>query len=427
MVILVAGVPTLGLAAVLLRRSDLPSIVRWSLAVGAVVCWIAMAWVVRARLAYSLGTLANLVEALRHGDFSIRGRQRGRRGAFNALVAEINRLADQFKEQRLGALEATALARKVMAEIDLAVFAFDPGGRLRVVNPAGERLLAEPEDGLLGRSAEELGLVPLLTTRTDTAIEHAFPGGAGRWSVRQASFREAGVPHRLLVVDDLSRTLRREERQAWERLVRVLGHEVNNSLTPIQSTAATLKGLVAGTVDGERRRDMVSGLELIEERARTLSRFISSYARLARLPPPRFESIDVGALVRRVAALESRLPVAVRPGPALRVRGDDGQLEQLLINLIRNAVDAALTGGGGAEIGWHAAGHDAVLWVRDEGPGLAGTANLFVPFFTTKPGGSGIGLALCRQIADAHGAVLTLENRPDRRGCVAELHLPSER
>lgn len=428
---LAGGLPAVALAVVLLLRSDFAPAVRWSLSAAVVACWLAAAWAVRARLAHSFGTLANLIEALRVGDFSIRGRLRGRRGAVNAVIGELNQLADLLKEQRLGALEASALARTVMAEIDLAVFAFDPEGRLRVVNPAGERLLAEPEEDLLGRHAEELGVAPLLAQQTDAPVAHAFPGstagGTGRWSVRQASFREGGVPHRLLVVADLSRTLRREERLAWERLIRVLSHEVNNSLTPIQSTAATLKGLVDPTTAGERRGDMVTGLELIEERARTLSRFISSYARLARLPPPRFESLDVEALVRHVASLEHRLPVAVRPGPPVHVRGDGSQLEQLLINLVRNAVDAALTTGGGVDVGWEGDGEDVVLRVRDEGPGIADTANLFVPFFTTKEGGSGIGLALCRQIADAHGATLVLENRGDRRGCMAELRLPPER
>ncbi|MGH9380891.1 MAG: sensor histidine kinase [Thermoanaerobaculia bacterium] len=423
---LAGGLPAVVLGAALLLRSDLPAALRWSLAAAAVTCWLAAAWAVRARLAHSFGTLANLIEALREGDFSIRGRLRGRGGAVNAVVDELNRLADLLKEQRLGALESAALARKVMAEIDLAVFAFDPEERLRVVNPAGERLLAEPEGRLVGRPAEELGLAPLLAVQTDAPVEHAFTGGSGRWSVRQASFREGGMPHRLLVVADLSRTLRREERLAWERLIRVLGHEVNNSLTPIQSTAATLKGLVDTATAGEGRRDMVTGLELIEERARTLSRFISSYARLARLPPPSFESLDVDALVRRVASVENRLPVQVRPGPPARVRGDGTQLEQLLINLVRNAVDAVLTTGGGVEIGWNVDGADIALWICDEGPGIASTANLFVPFFTTKEGGSGIGLALCRQIADAHGATLVLENRTDRRGCVAELRLSSE-
>lgn len=424
---LAGGLPAVALAVVLLLRSDLSSAVRWSLAAVAVVCWLAVAWAVRSRLARSFGTLANLIEALREGDFSIRGRLRSDRGGVNAFIDELNRLADLLKERRLGALESSALARTVMAEIDLAVFAFDPEGCLRVINPAGERLLAATEDGLVGRPAEELGLAPLLAVESDAPVEHEFPGGSGRWSVRQASFREGGVPHRLLVVADLSRTLRREERLAWERLIRVLGHEVNNSLTPIQSTAATLKGLVDPMTAGERSRDMVTGLELIEERARTLARFISSYARLARLPPPRFESLAVEPLVRHVASLDQRMSVELRPGPPVRVRGDGSQLEQLLINLVRNAVDAALTTGGGVDVGWEIAGADIVLRVRDEGPGISGTANLFVPFFTTKEGGSGIGLALCRQIADAHRATLILENRDDRRGCVAELRLAADR
>jgi signal transduction histidine kinase len=151
---------------------------------------------------------------------------------------------------------------------------------------------------------------------------------------------------------------------------------------------------------------------------------MNAYARLARLPPVRPGPVRVNEIVGRVAALETRVPVEVRPGPNVTIQADGDQLEQLLINLLRNAADASLETSGGVAIGW--ARHNGQLEVRieDEGPGLADTANLFVPFFTTKPTGSGIGLVLSRQIAEAHGGSLSLANRRDRRGCQAILRLP---
>jgi signal transduction histidine kinase len=170
--------------------------------------------------------------------------------------------------------------------------------------------------------------------------------------------------------------------------------------------------------------DMRRGLAVIAARSDSLSRFTTAYARLAKLPAPRLDAVDFPALVRRVAGLETRLPVHVEHGPPVTVRADPDQLEQLLINLVRNAVDAALETGGGVGVGWKRDGRNFELWVDDDGKGLTNASNLFVPFFTTKPAGSGIGLVLSRQIAEAHGGTLTLENRHDRQGCRAYLRLP---
>ena len=148
---------------------------------------------------------------------------------------------------------------------------------------------------------------------------------------------------------------------------------------------------------------MHRGLEVISSRADSLARFIESYSKLARLPQPRFEPLNIGELVQRVATLETRLPVKVLAGPDIVVRADSVQLEQLLINLIRNAVDASLETNGAVEVGWARQNGQVIVCVKDEGLGLANTANLFVPFFTTKASGSGIGLVLSRQIAEAHG------------------------
>jgi two-component system, NtrC family, nitrogen regulation sensor histidine kinase NtrY len=380
-----------------------------------------------------LQTVSNLLAALREGDYSFRARGGRGQDALSEVIREINALGETMREQRIGALEATALLRTVMAEIDVAVFAFDPERRLRLVNRAGERLLSRPEERAYGRTAEELGLADVLRLRENDetrTLTKAFPGDGGqlrRWGVRRSTFRERGVPHQLLVIGDLSRPLREEELKAWQRIVRVLGHELNNSLAPIKSIAGSVSSLLArDPLPEDWRADVRSGLDVVSARAESLSRFMESYARLARLPPPKTAPVDLGRIVRRVAGLETRVRVSIIPGPELTVHADADQLEQLLINLVRNAADASLVTGGGVRIGWRAAANAHVeICVEDEGLGLANTSNLFVPFFTTKPGGSGIGLVLSRQIAEAHGGALTLENRRGARGCAARLRLPA--
>ena len=340
-------------------------------------------------------------------------------------MLEVNALGDALRGRRLGTLEATALLRKVMAEIDVAVFTFDGEHCLRLMNRAGERLLGQPSERILGRTAAELGLGDCLKGEPGRTLTISLPGGTGRWAMRRSVFRESGMPHELLVLADLSRPLREEERQAWQRLIRVLGHELNNSLAPIKSMAGTLETMLERQPrPADWEDDMRRGLSVIEARAESLSRFMEGYSRLARLPSPRLQPADLGALVRRVAGLERRMLVTLIPGPELTLQADPDQLEQMLINLLRNAVDAALETKGGVKLGWTRNGDHVELWIEDDGPGLSNTANLFVPFFTTKAAGTGIGLVLSRQIAEAHGGSLTLENRKDRPGCEARLRLP---
>ena len=425
---LAAGFPGVALCALLLWLDGYSSRIQWTVDLLLVCVWLGIAANLKNRVVRPLQTLSNILGAIREGDYSIRGRRAASGDALGEVMLEVNDLGATLRGQRLGAMEATALLRTVMSEIDSAIFAFDPSQQLRLVNRAGEKLLAQPAARLLGRTGEELGLAACLNgdaRHEPYTTQMAFPGGAGRWEIRRGTFREEGMQHQLLVLTDLSQTLREEERSAWQRLLRVLGHELNNSLAPIKSVAGSLADLMKREpkpVDWDE--DMYRGLEVISSRAESLSRFIESYSKLARLPPPRFQPLNIGELVRRVAALEPRLSVQVLTGPEVVLRGDAVQLEQLLINLIRNAVDAALETDGGVEVGWMRQTGQMMVCVKDEGLGLANTTNLFVPFFTTKPSGSGIGLVLSRQIAESHGGALTLQNRADTHGCEARLILP---
>lgn len=420
-----AGAVPLAAALTLLWTGEFSLKLQWTLTVLLIACWGGFAVAVRSRVVRPLQTVANLMAALREGDFSVRAVHGKQGDALDGIVSEINTLADTLHEQRLGALEATALLRTVMAEIDVAVFAFDDNQQLRLINRAGERLLAQPAERLTGLTAEDLNLAQCLTGKTADPLPLSFPGGSGRWEVRVSSFRQGGRQLQLLVLADLTRPLRAEEVQAWKRLVRVLGHELNNSLTPIKSIVGSLQSMA----DSEQlspggRRDWKEGLSVIGNRAESLSRFMNSYATLAKLPEPKLQPVAMGECVKRAANLETRLQVEVEPGPEEVVDADEGQLDQLLINLIRNAADAAMEAGGRVRAGWCQDGNQVEVRIEDEGPGLSNTANLFVPFFTTKPGGSGIGLALSRQIAENHNGTLTLENRQEAQGCIARLRLP---
>jgi nitrogen fixation/metabolism regulation signal transduction histidine kinase len=420
-----AGLPGSATALFLLWTSNYP--LRYELTFTIIILfgWLGFVFAVRERVVFPLQTLSNLLGALREGDYSVRGRSPQPNDALGEVMREVNTLGSTLREQRLGALEATTLLRTVMREIDVAIFAFDEHQRLRLVNRAAERLLATQPEKLLGQTAHDIGLEACLLGPDHNTLQASFPGGAGRFGVRRTGIRERGLPLDLIVISDLTQALSEQELQAWQRLVRVLGHELNNSLTPIKSIAGSLATIVGReSLPDDWRDDMRRGLTVITSRAESLSRFIGAYARLAKLPRPQLQPLEVAATVGRAVSFETRLAVKVQPGPNLTVQGDPDQLEQVLINLLRNAADAALSTGGGAEIGWRRDGAMLEIWIKDDGPGLAGTANLFVPFFTTKPGGSGIGLVLSRQIAEGHGGALTLTNRSDGPGCVARLRLP---
>ncbi len=422
---LVTVLPALVLAFVLLWTGNLAARTQWTLTVVISLVFLGGVASLRERVIRPLQTLSNMIAAIREQDYSLQARHANADDALGLAMLEMNTLMTELKERRLGALEATALLQRVMAEIDVAVLAFDDAGALRLVNAGGERLLGQPSERLLGRRAEELGLAACLEGDAPRVMELRAGDRLGRYEMRRGVFRQGGRPHQFVVLADVSRALREEERLAWQRLIRVLGHEINNSLTPINSLAERLNTLLQRSPpEGELREDLQRGLGVIANRSEGLTRFLASYTRLAKLPPPRFASVDVGAWVQRATRLESRLPVAIEPSPAMTVQADGDQLDQLLINLVANAVDAALSTGGGARVKWAQRGELFELTVQDDGPGLPDSANLFVPFFTTKPGGTGIGLVLSRQIAEAHSGTLSLANRAGARGCEARLTLP---
>ena len=422
--VLLGGAPAVVAALVyLFRTQDTPE-VRWTLVVLIVGVWWAAAASARQLAMRSLTLIANLLGALREGDYSIRG-PGTRPGSSMALVMrEVNDLGSTLQRQRTEAVESSALLTHVMEEIGVAVFAFDPANHVLLVNKAAEELVGRQAASLVGQPANAMGFDEYLTGEPRRLVDRVFGGKRGRYEVRRAVFYRDGRPHHLVVLSDLSQALREQEQAAWQRIVRVLSHEINNSLTPIKSIAHSLHRIITRAPEFPRGAEVQQGLSLIEERSGALGRFLRSYAQLARLPKPNPKPLEIGDLVYRIVDLEKRQRVTIEPSPAIRLVADSDQIEQLLINVLRNAVDAARETDGRVSIGWTRAGDWFELHIDDEGKGLSDTSNLFVPFFTTKPSGSGIGLALSRQIAEAHGGTMALENRTPLPGCRATLRLP---
>jgi nitrogen fixation/metabolism regulation signal transduction histidine kinase len=372
-----------------------------------------------------LQTLSNVVSSLREGDYSFRARGAGTHDAFGELAWEVNALADLLQKQRVRSLEATALLARILEVMHAPIFAFDREGLLQLVNNAGLSLLGLPHARSFGRSARELGLGNLLAAADQTI--HSFGSSSTRWLLRKADFRQDGVPHTLLLLADVSLPLQEEEQIAWKRLIRVLGHELSNSLAPIKSIAGSLLARMRHVqADEDTLSDFRRGLSVVESRAESLHRFVQSYRQLAQLPPPRLAPVPLPALIERVVLLEQRLPIQLDPGPAITLRADPDQLEQMLINLLANAVDASLANDSlPVRVTWRMEGSNLLILIEDRGQGIANAENLFVPFYTTKPAGSGVGLVLAQQIARAHGGEIQLLNREDGSGARATIRLPA--
>src|SRR5438128_6863265 len=260
---LLTGLPAVLVALVLLWAGDCAARTQWTVTILLVAVWLAFVGVVRERVVRPLQTISNMLAALREGDFSLRARGSDPDDALGLLLVELNSLGEDLRAQRLGALEATALLRRVMEEIDVAVFAFDESRALRLVNRSAAALLGRPPEQLLGKHAADLGLTDSLLGEAPRVVALDLPGRRGRGEVRRGTFRQGGWPQQLLVLSDVSRALSEEERQAWQRLIRVLSHELNNSLAPIKSIADSLRSLVGQEPPpADWREDVRRGLEV---------------------------------------------------------------------------------------------------------------------------------------------------------------------
>jgi len=428
--VVIAGVPSMAFSLIILWNSSYSLDHKLEITVLLLALWLGLSFSARDHVINSLRIFSNVIAAVKDEDFSFRA-QAAPGDALGELALEINNLSRALAEERRGAVETNSLLRKVMAEAGTMIFAFSTDNRLRIVNQTGARFVGKREEEILHRTAEEIGIQDLLKGAAWEVISRPTGGVEKRWIVHRTTFRQSGQPHRLIVMSEASEALRAEERQAWQRLIRVLSHEINNSLAPIRSIARTL-GRLASNMELPMpiSEDMRHGLEVIHDRADSLGRFLQGYARLARLPQPTRRDVALDSMITHAASLESRLAVKVVCGPPANIFVDPDQLEQALINLIKNAAEAVLLatekdiGPEAVTLSWEIHNQDVEIWIRDEGQGLTETENLFVPFYTTKATGTGIGLPLSRQIVEAHGGTLVLKKRAERCGCEVQIKLP---
>lgn len=443
------GVPAFALIVLELEQHHVDPSIQWIALPSIAIAWLFLVSLLLEHIIRPLQTLANVVAALREDDYSFRARGGRRNDAMGDLALEINALAGMLQVQRVGAMEAMALVERVMKSMQSPVLAFDPDGKLKLLNAAAERAFnlrsqTPPKHPINKTNTTKLDLERLLRSEDNDLLSLGNSQQSARWVVKRTSFRLRGIPHTLFVLSDVSEALREEERLAWERLIRVLGHEINNSLTPIKSIAGSLRHRLASVRDdSDEEDDFVRGLEVIEDRAESLNRFLQAYRELMGLPAPRLDAISLEAVVKRVAKLETRLEVSVKGTSDVTLLADPDQLAQALINLVRNAAEASLSPDAATvqgaqkgmlngtlpqlpsvEIGWEIAADEVLINIIDNGPGLTNAGNLFVPFYTTKPEGTGIGLVLAQQIALAHSGSVQLVNRTDTHGCKACLRLP---
>lgn len=402
----------------------------------ALLAWAWGGWSWQRRWQDRLRQAANVLEGLAQGDPTLRLHAGPGLAELATPIAALGRQLRQVQDQ---ARAEQDLTRTVLQALDLAVLAFDEAGRLCLINPSAELLLKAPGAALLGRTAESLGLSGWMEGAQEVVCEHAFPGASGTWRIRRHRQALAAPGHTLLCISDLRQALREQELKAWHHLLRVLSHEVQNALAPIISLSGSLQPGAAAAARAEAppsptwSEDLREALPLIESRARQLSEFVRRYARWSRLPEPQWQLFDLLPLLQRLAALSGGVRLAwvdaagepCEAPASLPFHGDAGQIEQLLGNLLKNAHEAERAAGIAApEVELVCACPPERLWLRDRGVGLANPANLFVPFYTTKPGGSGIGLVLSRQIAEGHGGSLWLSARQDGPGAEARLHFP---
>lgn len=421
------GLPGLITAIILLISGDYTLKVYLTVFILGGAAWLYFTLKLQGLIIHPLQTASNMLSALREGDFSLHPSYINDDDPLGQLMLEINLLTNVLSGHRMSAMEAHDLMDKVIQEIDAAVLTFDGDRRLTLANESALAVLGIDRNDIRNHYAAEFNLDKALESPSNATIPHPNSERPGRFTVRKGTYRVGGEPHELLILIDVSRNLRDEELLAWKRLIRVLGHELNNSMAPIRSLAESLQKVAENTdPDEEDREDLKDGLEIIRQRADGLSRFVHEYARLAKLPPPKFKPVELKPLVRRIASLYDSTPVKIDPenSQEITISADPDQLEQALLNLVKNGVEAAAETNGFVKVCWRAEGNKLVLHVEDNGNGIANPDNLFIPFFSTKQGGSGIGLTLSRQIIEGHDGSLDLFNREDETGCCAAVVLP---
>ncbi|UAA40374.1 GHKL domain-containing protein [Paraneptunicella aestuarii] len=379
------------------------------------------------KVVHQFRSLINLLDAMQQGDYSLRARSEMSKGMLGEVYGSVNNLAERLSQQRIETKESQLLVRTVLDHIDVAIVALTDDNQILFFNPAAQHLLSIEHSRSNEKLLQQLAFAQSFESGRHEVVELSLGHHTGRFNVHVEEYMVSGIQHKLLFITDVSTLLRSEESKAWQSLVRVISHEINNSLSPIASISQTLNRMISRQgVNDDNLQDLLDGLSIISQRASGLSKFVDSYKLLAKLPEPQLECISLIQLLDKTRQLFNDQNIEILSTEDVRLMIDPVQFEQVLINLIKNAVEAmaATKPKGVIRVAWTA--HIPVfrLTICDEGAGISNPDNLFVPFYSTKKSGSGIGLVLCRQIIEAHRGRLTINNNLDSAGCCASIELP---
>ena len=415
-------------------------ILLWTMVYGGISIWLILltllvsgglisytAYLIHRKLTYQFRSVSNLVSTMAHGDYSLRARRANGSGAVNELTLAVNTLAERLSHQRWESIESQLLLQTIIEHIDVAILALNESGELRLLNPAARTLLNTENNDATSSLQGQLSFLQTFTSGEHQVVELSFGHQQGRFNIHVEEFREAGKQHKLLFITDVRRLLRREENKAWQSLVRVISHEINNSLSPIASLSQTLMRLIQKQPEHiAGREDLLAGLNIISERATGLGQFIDSYKQLAKLPEPQKQPTSIFSMINKVCALLKETTIEIETADDVIIDIDPLQMEQVMINLLKNAVEAMAHTNprGRIYIAWTVKEAMFQLTLCDEGCGISNLDNMFVPFYSTKKHGTGIGLVLCRQIIEAHDGRITITNQTNAPGCCVRIELP---
>jgi nitrogen fixation/metabolism regulation signal transduction histidine kinase len=352
-------------------------------------------------------SLTSLTEALKMEDYSLRAKSPFSQGIVAKLFNELSSLSQSLQINKSRYDQQMFLLYGLIEQLDSPAIILDQQGQLQHANPAVSRLFSVPWQTLKQSPASQLGLIKengFWRFDKDSSLNMDK-----NWQIRQSEFKESNNNYQLLMLNNISQELQKNEQQAWQNIIRILNHEVRNSLTPISALSQNL--LEMPDLSAEQCQQAI---QIIDNRSNNLLAFIDSYSDLAKLPEPTIHSFDLTELLQGIANLVQQVTINI--SEPLQIKADKGQLEQVLLNLIKNAKEAQLStdnSSGSVEVQVFKTKLLVVIKVLDQGCGIANSSNLFVPFYTTKETGSGIGLALSRQIITNHQGELTLTNRTD--------------
>ena len=403
-----------------------------------ILVFVTLPWLIGIACFYSNAispwkTVANILMSFREGDYSIRASAKNQNDAVGLVLNELNSIADYLHHSRRAEFASRKLMQRLLAEIDVAVFLFDNHFNLVMVNAYGAKLYGRSESDLLGNSIADLELTFAQFSAHSSSHEHQFPKQKSRWLVKNSGYRQHGLAHQIILLADIGENLRAEELVAWQKLIRILSHEINNAMTPLKTTAGSMNRILKkDALPQNWRENFLEGIQIIDQRVDNLTRLVSSYAQVSRLPQPNKKQFSLKPLLLRVQASFQPQNIQLQLASELDIelKADAAQLEQVLINLLKNSLEANKANGKNDAdtetvlIHAKANAEQLTMTLRDNGAGIENLDNLFIPYFTTKVTGNGIGLFVSRQIIEAHGGSIDLRNRKDHQGCIATICLP---